>query len=445
MLLSSRNIIRGVGWTTILYFIAVGFRFVSSVILSRLLAPNIMGMMVIINTIRLGVELFSDIGIGQNIVQNKNGGRPTFYNTAWIIQIARGFFLSSILFLFARTFSEYYQVDDHMIQAASLSLALAGFMSTSIYLMQRHLKIVQLSVFELSQEVMASTIGIIAAIINPSIWSLIIAGVISTAIRVILTHFLPGAGQMLIFSKKHAGEIFSFGKWIFLSSLLMFMSSNFDRLFLGQVAPLAMLGVYGISRAIADLPSVLVNRLSHSLVFPVIASARTVPRAEVRARLSRLRLKLLAAAAIALAAGISVADLVVHVIYDDRYLDAGWMLIVLLSGVWLSILASLNEYSLLGLGRPVYGVIGNTLKLGALIYVLPHAFAQYGMFGAVVGIAMADLPRLCILLFGQFRERFSFIRQDIATTIQLALFIVIFSAVRYYFGFGTLLDTLPIR
>lgn len=441
-MISSKKLVAGIGWTTVLYFIAVAFRFVSSVILSRILSPNIMGMLVVVNTIRIGAELFSDIGIGQNIIHNKNGDKPTFFNTAWIIQIVRGFLLSAVLIFIAPLIADYYQVDAIIIQVSAMTLAISGMMSTSIYMLQRNLRVVQMSAFELSQEVLASVIAILFALYSPNIWSLILANLLATAIRIALTYCLPDARQRMIFSMKNARKIVSFGKWITLSSLLMFLCANFDRLYLAQVVPLATLGVYGIARAIADVPSALVNRLSHSLVFPVIASARATPLPEVRRQLAPLRLKLLIAAAVMLACSICVADLVITVIYDSRYLEAAWMLPVLLSGIWVTVLASLNEYTLLGLGRPVYGVIGNTIKLGYLFVALPMAFDWHGAPGVVVGIALADLPRLSTALVGQSRERFSFLAQDIGTTALLTAFIAVFSFSRYAAGFGTPLGML---
>ena len=441
-MISSKKLVAGIGWTTVFYFIAVAFRFVSSVILSRILSPNIMGMMVVVNTIRIGAELFSDIGIGQNIIHNKNGDKPTFFNTAWVIQIVRGFLLSAILIFTAPLIADYYQVDAIIIQVSALTLAISGMMSTSIYMLQRNLRVVQMSAFELSQEVLASVIAILFALYSPTIWSLILANLLATAIRIASTYCLLDARQRVIFSVQYARQIVSFGKWITLSSLLMFLCANFDRLYLAQVVPLATLGVYGIARAIADVPSALVNRLSHSLVFPVIASARATPLQEVRKQLAPLRLKLLIAAAFMLASGICVADLVIKMVYDSRYVEAAWMLPVLLGGIWVTILASLNEYSLLGLGRPVYGVIGNSLKLGYLFVALPLAFASHGAPGVVIGIALADLPRLLTALVGQARERFSFLAQDVGTTALLIAFTAVLFFARYTAGFGSSLEIL---
>jgi O-antigen/teichoic acid export membrane protein len=444
MLLSNKRIVRGIAWTTITYVAALAFRFLSSVVLSRLLAPNIIGMMVVVSVFRTGMELLSDVGLGQNIVQNRNGRRPSFYNTAWVLQIIRGVIISSLLFAFSVEISKYYDVGSDIVKISAFALMISGFQSTSLYLLQKNIKVVQLTLFDLSMEVMTGTVAVVAALISPTIYSLIIASVVSTVIRTLCSYLLPDSRQAFVLYWRHASEILSFGKWIFLSSLLMFVSSSFDKLYLGQVAPLAMLGIYSIARTIADLPGALVLRLSYSLVFPVMASASSMPREEVRTKLSRLRCMLLFGAAFALAGAISVSDIAIRIIYDSRYQDAAWMLPLLLGGVWITIIASLAESTLLGLGRPVYAIVGSILKLIVLFGLVPFAFQRYGMLGAVLGIAIADLARLPALLFGQVRERFSFVRQDMVATLLLVVLTAVFALARRSLGFGTILDTLPL-
>ena len=90
----------------------------------------------------------------------------------------------------------------------------------------------------------------------------------------VVSHFLLSDIKMrLHLSKKYVWEIVHFGKWIFLSSAIYFFSSNFDRLYLGKVAPFALLGIYGVARSLSDTITVLVGRLSALIVFPYIAKS----------------------------------------------------------------------------------------------------------------------------------------------------------------------------
>ena len=73
MKILSRSVTERLGWTTGSYAVAQAFRLVNNVVLARLLAPELFGIMLIFNILRTGVELLSEIGIGHNIISNKNG------------------------------------------------------------------------------------------------------------------------------------------------------------------------------------------------------------------------------------------------------------------------------------------------------------------------------------------------------------------------------------
>ncbi len=70
-----------------------GVRLATSVVLTRLLAPELFGIMVIFNSLKAGIELLTDVGIGQSIIYNRNAEDPDFYNTAWTLAAIRGVIL----------------------------------------------------------------------------------------------------------------------------------------------------------------------------------------------------------------------------------------------------------------------------------------------------------------------------------------------------------------
>ena len=85
-----KSIVVRLGWMTVSYGAVQLLRLVNNVILARLLAPPIFGLMAVVNAIRVGVELLSDVGIMQNIISNPRGEDPRFYDTAWTLQAYQG-------------------------------------------------------------------------------------------------------------------------------------------------------------------------------------------------------------------------------------------------------------------------------------------------------------------------------------------------------------------
>src|SRR6185312_9656641 len=93
----------GIGWTVGSFGLGQGFRLACSIALARLLSPEIMGLLTLINSIKTGIDLISDVGIAQSMVQNKNAGEREFYNTAWSLKLIRGGVLA-VIFVIASPF-----------------------------------------------------------------------------------------------------------------------------------------------------------------------------------------------------------------------------------------------------------------------------------------------------------------------------------------------------
>lgn len=442
MHLSPALLLRGIGWITGMFILSNIIRFGSNVYLTQVLTPELMGAVLIIMTLRNAIELLSDVGIGQNIVTNKAGDDPLFKSTAWFIQAGRGLVLSVILYVAAGQIAALYGVPATAIELAAATLLANGLSSVSIYALQRKLGFSHLARFDLAQDLCSSLLVVLAATLSPTIWALVAANFIATLVRTATTYMIAPRDSSAGFSRQHAMEILRFGKWIFLTSVLMLLCTYFDRLYLGQAAPLALLGVYGIARSLSDIPAVLVGRISNMLIFPVVASASTKPRCELRAELSGTRWRVLAVGAVAMGAGLALADLGVKAIYDSRYHGAGAMLPLLLLGLWVAILANINDFALLGLARPAYGAVGNILKVAFLIIGLPLALAWGGILLAIAVFAASDLLRLIPIAVGLRNEALSFLRQDFTATLIFAGTAAAMSAVRYTMGWGSFFDAI---
>jgi O-antigen/teichoic acid export membrane protein len=87
MTFSTRSLFSGTVWTVGAYVVGTALRVATNLVLVRLLAPDIFGTMLIVYTLRMGIELISDIGVGQSIIYNNNADNPEFYNTAWSLQL----------------------------------------------------------------------------------------------------------------------------------------------------------------------------------------------------------------------------------------------------------------------------------------------------------------------------------------------------------------------
>jgi O-antigen/teichoic acid export membrane protein len=307
-----------------------------------------------------------------------------------------------------------------VLPLASLFFILAGLESTSRFILQKRIELRKLAKFEVATALFALVVHIGIAAISPTIWGLIVAGLISSAIVTIGTHFLVrDIKNKVSWNSQNVRDIIHFGKWVFLSSILYFLAINLDRLYLAKYIPLAALGVYGIARSFSDMLTHFVTKVGNLIVFPLVAASHR-PANQIREQLSGPRSKLIFGASAGVAVFAASSDLLIKTLYDDRYHEAAAMLPILTIGVWFSILATMGESILLGLGKPAYGAAANALKLAALTVGLAMLLPQIGVIGAAYAVALAEAGRYAAVAFGQWREKMLFIWQDLSATIVAA-------------------------
>ena len=132
------------------------FRLVSNLVLTRLLVPEAFGLMAIVQVFIAGLIMFSDLGIRGSIVQNRRGDEPDFLNTAWTMQIIRGFLLwigaCLLSFPAAAIYDEPLLLQ--LLPVAGLTLIVTGFQTTNSYSAIRTLELGRVTVVELTAQVL---------------------------------------------------------------------------------------------------------------------------------------------------------------------------------------------------------------------------------------------------------------------------------------------------
>jgi O-antigen/teichoic acid export membrane protein len=447
MPISTKFLLTGSLWTIGAFGFGQIIRLVTAVVLARLLAPEFFGVILIVSSLRTGLELLSDVGVLQSMVYHKDANDSDFYNTAWTLGIIRSIALWFIAIVVAVPVARFYQ-SPILLRIAPLttfSIVLVGFTSVSRLLLRKRLQIAKLNAVDAAVSAASSAFTISYAYLSPTVWALAFGGVFSSGLTMIVSYFLvPDVRQKIYISKQFAREILHYGKWIVASSIIFFISTNFDRLYLAKVVSLKLLGVYGIANSFAGLLSMLVLQLGQDVLFPFITAHSHVPRSELRDQIAPSRAKFLFLAAFGFSLFVTTADLVIKSLYDERYQAARWMLPVLFIGSWFSMIAYLNESALLGVGKPSVNTIANGVKFLFLVIGLPLSIMIYGLFGAIVIIALAELCRYITGLIGLIRDRFSFSIQDVLFTLILLALIGLWEWLRFMLGLGTSFESLRI-
>ncbi|MBY0583631.1 MAG: oligosaccharide flippase family protein [Sphingomonas sp.] len=417
----SEALIGQVGWTTAGYFLIQIIRFLQNVILTHLLMPSLFGIMIIITSLRIGVELFTDIGVGQNLISNRNGFDERFYNTAWTIQLIRGFLLAIIFFIFLPFLGRFYSEAtlNSVLPITALLFILTGAHSIGPILAAKALDTKSIAQYEVRSAILGSIITLSAVLVSPNVWGLVFGNILSTIASTILSYFvMPNINYKMIIDRTFFREIMSFGRWIFLSSIVYFLSSNFDRVILAKYISLTMLGVYGISRSLGDIIGQFALRLGNTIIFPLISSS-DLEGISLSQKIGTRRKQFLFISACGISIFIASGDVLVNLIYDERYKLAGTVLPWVGISTWLYVINTVSDSVMLGIRKPLYGALGNVMKFAVLLVFLPLAALKYGIIGAVMISLAAEFGRYAVLTIAQIRQRISFVGQDVLVTLAM--------------------------
>ncbi len=209
-------------------------RLVGNLVTTRILVPEAFGVMAIANSILFGAALFTELGIKQNIIQSKRGSEEIFLNTAWTIQILRGFIICLFIVLigigiyvtnqlFTIPSDSVYAnpVLPYVIVVLSFSFFISGFESTNTAVHSRDINLLPVIKLELTGQVVSLVVMVTAGLAFKSIWALVSGALVLTAYKTLFSHILlKGSKNKLQWDRDSAREIVFFGIWMLLDQFL---------------------------------------------------------------------------------------------------------------------------------------------------------------------------------------------------------------------------------
>jgi O-antigen/teichoic acid export membrane protein len=421
-----QRILRAGGWTMAGSAVSLSVRLGSSLIMTRLLIPEMFGVMAIATVVLAILHMMSDLGIQQNIVQSRRGEDPAFLDTAWMLQIARGlvlWFVALILsFLLALAVSNNLvpsksvyaaPILPWIIATSTFSAVISGFQTTGVALAIRKLEQSRLVKMDVISQLTSLACMITAAVATRSIWALVIGGLAGPLTSVILGHtWLRLHRNRFRWEAAAWHELFHFGKWAFLSSILTVLSTNGDRLLLGGYVDTEYLGIYAIAATLLISIEAGVAGVLMAVSLPALSEVvRTAPE-RLRDVYYKLRvpvdlIMLFFGGALAVA-GTTLVD----ILYDDRFAHAGVILQVLAISFFATRF-NISYQIYVALGRLRHLVTINFVRCVAMFVAVPLAFSYGGSQGAVWAIALHGFAMIPLVLWINARLGVLDIRREV--------------------------------
>ncbi len=352
-LLSDNNSLRqkifaSVALSTMVFAMQVFSRILSTIVLTRMLAPEIFGVFAVVMMFIFILEQFSDIGVRSLILTKEDDLDDSFLRSCWTAQILRGLLVFIVCGLIALGLSTM-QMAGYFPPASSyadpaLPYAVAaiggisiivGFASPSKFIYEREMKFRQISLETLITTLLTVAITIALAFWLRNIWALVLGNLARAVFTVVLSYTLfKGPAMRLNWSLHDFRLIVARGKWIISHSALTAIVTVADRLVLGFAMSASSFGFYYIARQIVDLVELFLNSVHGQMGLQVFtALQKDDDAAGLRGRYYRYRILFDGVAMFSAGALLTFAPALVDIIYDDRYLDVAITIQILAVGL----------------------------------------------------------------------------------------------------------------
>ncbi len=390
--------ITGGTWLLLTRLLHSVLQFIRTVILARLLVPHDFGLFSVAILALFLVQQFSNLGFTSALIQKKGNIAP-YLNTVWTINIIKGAAIALLLFLTAPLLGTFFESVEaiSVIRAMALIVVLQSLSNVAVVYFDKELTYKKYLFFTIGRTLAELIVGVSAAILLQNVWALVLGLLAGELTACIISYAIYSFRPRFALDTSMAKELFVFGKWLFGSSALVYLTTQGSSIFVGKYLGLATLGIFHMAYRFTGM-------ISNELVFPVLKVTFPV-YARLQDDLPRLRnacldVFKLSSFIIFLAAMLLfvLADNIVFTVIGEQW--AGSIpiirILVLQASDW-----SLQRLLLpipKALGHPRIQTINSFVQLLAISLCIYPLASQWGITGVAWGVVLQNFISFPILL-----------------------------------------------
>jgi len=400
------SIVLGIG-----AFIAKFFGFGSKVVLTRLLASEEMGLMVMIISLTALFEVLTEVGIKQSVIQHKNGADPEYLNMAWWFQSLRGIGLYAVAFIVAPWLCEFYfrtkpEVLTHysmeelttLIRVAFLSILFNGFISPRAHVLEKKFKFGRAVVITQGGFVLGAIVTITLALLIRNVWAIVIGFAATGFTRCLMSYILCPFMPRFAYHRESFQGLYRFARGMVGLPVLTYIAFNIDVLVAGKLVSTSLVGFYGMALMLAIAPRDLFARIISPVLFPAFSEKQDDREALCRAVLKITKVTaLLVIPPTALA--IICSRAILTFVYPPEYAAVAVPFGLLCVYVLLLIQGTVLATVFFGIGQPGKHRAFVGLRAIILVVFIYPAIKLFGLTGAAMVMLFASLIALCMQVF----------------------------------------------
>ena len=390
----------GIGWSGLAQVIGLFIKLASTLILTRLLAPEAYGILGTAMAVLTTLEWLSDFGIEPALIRHEKGDKPEYLRTGWTMGLGRGAALSFFAALSAWPLALFYNEPTliGVLLVLSLRPLLFALCSPAYPLLRRKLNYKFLFIDEVVSTGVGTVCAIAMAFVFQSVWAIVLGTMVGALASLVLSYILCPMKPKLQWDREAAKDVYGLGRQVFVNTLVMAAWLNLDRLMGLRLLSPEDMGIYAIAFNLAAVIEGLVTRIC-DVYFTVLARE---DGQEAQSRWHNMVCQKAATWLMPLAAvGLLVSPWAIWILYDPRYEAAGIIFSIMIARLMVRGFGQLQFQYLLALARvhiATFAYVVAAIVQVALLFPMVAAWGVTGMaLTALISTAALTLTQTILL------------------------------------------------
>ncbi len=273
MQINSRTVTTNLFWRFMERCGAQGVTFVVSIILARLLDPEVYGTIALVTVFITILQVFVDSGFGNALIQKKDADDLDF-STVFYFNIAFSVLLYLLMFFSAPFIAKFYENEAliQIIRVLSLNVLISSVKNVQQSYVSKKLIFKKFFIVTISASIISAVIGIYMAYKGFGVWSLVAQTLSSSVVSTIILWFTVKWRPKLLFSFSRLKGLFSFGWKLLVSSLLDTTYNNLRSLIIGKMYTANDLAFYNKGKTFPNLIVTNINASIDSVLLPTMSA-----------------------------------------------------------------------------------------------------------------------------------------------------------------------------
>ena len=396
----NKQVVNATKWTTLSELVAKLIVPITSMVLARLLTPEIFGVVATLAMITSFAHLFTDAGFGKYIVQHEFKNEKDLYesiNIAFWSNFIMSLLVWACIVVFADPLAE--KVGNaglgHVLIVSSISIPVSSFASMQSALFTRRLAFKELFKVRLVSVLIPLVTTVPLAIWLRSYWAIVLGGLVNSVIGAILLNRLSDWKPSFSYSFPKLKEMLSFSVWSQIENVSIWLTNYVDIFIVGTMLNQYYLGLYKASSSTVASIVGLITGATTPLLFASLSRLQSNEN-EFRQLFFRFQ-KLVGTLVIPVSVGIfCFSDLITAILLGSQWMEASGF--VGLWGLTSGITIVLSHYAsevYRAKGRPKLSVLAQWLHI-LVMWPVVFIAVKYGFHVLYVARSVVRLELVLV-------------------------------------------------